>query len=590
MVDWKRTHYCGTINEELAGRDVTLNGWVNRRRDLGGMIFVDLRDRSGLVQVVLNPETLGAEQFAVAEKLRNEYVVSVSGVVNLRPQGQENPNMETGYVEVNVTKLTILAEAKTPPFQIDKADQVDESIRLKYRYLHLRSSELQKTIALRHEMVAEVRSFLNDRGFLEIETPLLIRSTPEGARDYIVPSRIHPGEFYALPQSPQMFKQLLMIGGFDRYYQIARCFRDEDLRADRQPEFTQIDIEMSFVDRDDVIEIMEEMILHVLERVKGIKIDGPLTRMGYQEAMDRFGSDRPDTRFGLELRDVTPGVQNSEFRVFADTVNKGGVVKGINAEGCGATFTRREIDELVEKATEMGAKGLIWIALEEDNVRSPIAKFLSKDELDYIIEALEGKPGDLLLLAADKYDVVSDVLGRLRLVLGRKLDLIDDELYHLLWVVDWPLLVYDEESKRFVAAHHPFTAPVDSDIELLETDPGKARAKAYDLVLNGVELGGGSIRITSRTVQEKMFKALGFTMEEAYRQFGYFMEAFEYGAPPHGGIAFGLDRFVMLLAGRSSIRDVIAFPKTVSARDLMVEAPAPVSSEQLEELKLKVNN
>ncbi|NLJ74614.1 MAG: aspartate--tRNA ligase [Firmicutes bacterium] len=590
MVDWKRTHYCGTINEELAGRDVTLNGWVNRRRDLGGMIFVDLRDRSGLVQVVLNPETLGAEQFAVAEKLRNEYVVSVSGVVNLRPQGQENPNMETGYVEVNVTKLTILAEAKTPPFQIDKADQVDESIRLKYRYLHLRSSELQKTIALRHEMVAEVRSFLNDRGFLEIETPLLIRSTPEGARDYIVPSRIHPGEFYALPQSPQMFKQLLMIGGFDRYYQIARCFRDEDLRADRQPEFTQIDIEMSFVDRDDIIEIMEEMILHVLERVKGIKIDGPLTRMGYQEAMDRFGSDRPDTRFGLELRDVTPGVQNSEFRVFADTVNKGGVVKGINAEGCGATFTRREIDELVEKATEMGAKGLIWIALEEDNVRSPIAKFLSKDELDYIIEALEGKPGDLLLLAADKYDVVSDVLGRLRLVLGRKLDLIDDELYHLLWVVDWPLLVYDEESKRFVAAHHPFTAPVDSDIELLETDPGKARAKAYDLVLNGVELGGGSIRITSRTVQEKMFKALGFTMEEAYRQFGYFMEAFEYGAPPHGGIAFGLDRFVMLLAGRSSIRDVIAFPKTVSARDLMVEAPAPVSSEQLEELKLKVNN
>ena len=589
MSDWKRTHYCGKINEELVGQTVTLNGWVNRRRDLGGMIFVDLRDRSGIVQVVLNPETLGEEQFALAERLRSEYVVSMTGVVSVRPKGQENPNMETGYVEVNVTDLTILAEAKTPPFQIDKAAEVDESLRLKYRYLHLRSSELQRTIALRHQTVTEVRSFLNERGFLEIETPLLIRSTPEGARDYVVPSRVHPGEFYALPQSPQMFKQLLMIGGFDRYYQIARCFRDEDLRADRQPEFTQIDVEMSFVDREDVMEIMEEMILHVLEKVRGVKIEGPLPRVGYNEAMDRFGSDRPDTRFGLELRDVTSGIKNSEFRVFADTVKKGGVVKGINAKGC-ATFSRREIDELTAKAEEMGAKGLLWIALEEEEVRSPIAKFLTKDEIDFITAALEGEPGDLLLLVADKYDVVSDVLGRLRLVLGRKLDLIDDSLFNLLWVTDWPLLVYDEESERFVAAHHPFTSPLDSDVDLLETDPGKARAKAYDLVLNGIELGGGSIRITSRAVQEKMFKALGFTMEEAYEQFGYFMEAFEYGAPPHGGIAFGLDRFVMLLTGRNSIRDVIAFPKTVSASDLMVEAPAPVSPQQLADLKLRLKD
>jgi len=589
MKDWIRTKYCGELRKSDAGSTVILNGWVNRRRDLGQLIFVDLRDRSGLVQVVFDPETLGPEQFQQAEGLRSEYVIAVQGQVVARPEGQVNPNLATGEVEVLVSSLVVLAEAKTPPFPIDRAEEVDESLRLKYRYLHLRSRELQEALAMRHRITAAVRSFLDSQGFLEVETPMLIRSTPEGARDYVVPSRVHPGSFYALPQSPQLFKQLLMIGGFDRYYQIARCFRDEDLRADRQPEFTQIDVEMSFVDREAVMNMMEAMILHVFREVKGIDLPAPIPRLSYREAMDRFGTDKPDTRFGLEIHDLTASLKNSEFRVFAETAAAQGVIRGINVKG-GASFTRRQIDRLSEQAQAWGAKGLIWLAVEEGQVRSPIAKFLKEEEVEAITKELVAEVGDLVLIVAGGYDLVCDVLGRLRLLLGRELGLMDENAYNLLWVVDWPLLVYDEEAGRYVAAHHPFTAPLDEDEHLLETDPGRVRAKAYDMVLNGVELGGGSIRITNRRLQERMFAALGFTMEEARRQFGYFLEAFEYGAPPHGGIAFGLDRLVMLLAKRQSIRDVIAFPKTVSASDLMIEAPAPISEAQLKELKINLRN
>jgi len=589
MTEWMRTHHCGNLNKSNVGETVTLNGWVNRRRDLGKVIFVDLRDRSGLVQIVLDPEILGVENFPVAEGLRSEFVISVTGQVETRPVGQENPNLETGEVEIHISKLKVLSEAKTPPFPIHDASSVEEALRLRYRYLDLRSKELQNTMILRHRAVSAIRSFFDSKGFLEIETPLLIRSTPEGARDYIVPSRVHPGEFYALPQSPQLFKQLLMIGGFERYYQVAKCFRDEDLRADRQPEFTQIDVEMSFVDRDAVMEIMEEMITKVLSEIKNVEIQLPIPRISYEEAMNRYGSDKPDTRFAMEINDVTDHLKQSEFRVFADTIKSGGVVKGINVKGAG-TYTRKQIDDLSEQAVKFGAKGLMWLILEEDNVRSPIAKFLQPSELNDIEKKLQAEPGDLLLLVAGDNALVCDVLGRLRLILGKELNLIDENEFRLLWVVDWPLLVYDEEQNRYVAAHHPFTAPLDEDIDLLENDPGKARAKAYDLVLNGVELGGGSIRITNRSLQEKMFKALGFSMEEAIEQFGYFMEAFEYGAPPHGGIAFGLDRLIMLLAGTNSIRDVIAFPKTVSASDLMIEAPSVVSERQLDELKISLRD
>ena len=585
---WQRTHYCSEVTKELAGQTVTLNGWVNRRRDLGGLIFIDLRDRSGLVQTVCSPETLAEEQYRAAEGLRQEYVVSVSGTVQLRPEGQANPNLASGEIEVNVQSLRILAESKTPPFPIDRQEDVDDSLLLKYRYLDLRRRHLQQAVIARHKIAHYVRNFLDAQGFLEIETPMLTKSTPEGARDYIVPSRIHPGKFYALPQSPQMFKQLLMIAGFERYYQIARCFRDEDLRADRQPEFTQIDLEMSFVEAEDVMNLMEEMMAGLVRAVTGKEVKTPIQRMTWADAMLRYGSDRPDTRFGLELVDVTAAVAKSEFRVFVNTIAGGGVVRGLNAKGCGARFSRRDIDRLVEAAEQFGAKGLIWFNVGEE-VKSPIAKFLSDEEIAAILAKLEAASGDLLLLVADQAPTAADVLGRIRLLLGKELGLIDENRFDFVWVTDWPLFEYSEEEGRWVAAHHPFTAPHDQDLDILASDQGRVRAKAYDLVLNGIELGGGSIRISKRDVQMRMFEALGFSEAEVQEKFGFFLEAFEYGAPPHGGIAFGLDRVVMLLTGQDSIRDVIAFPKTTSAMDLMVGDPSAVSAEQMRELKLKLD-
>lgn len=584
MENWQRTVYGGELGLASVGERVVLNGWVNRRRDHGGVTFIDLRDSTGLVQVVLDPKVLKEEDVVAGEKLRGEYVVSLQGVVAQRPEGQENTDLKSGAIEVRATGLQILSEAKTPPFSIDRSLEVDEALRLKYRYLDLRRTSLQDNLRVRHQATKAVRDFLSNRGFLEIETPFLTKSTPEGARDYIVPSRIHEGSFYALPQSPQMFKQLLMISGFDRYFQVVRCFRDEDLRADRQPEFTQIDVEMSFVDSDTLMQNMEELILHVFKEVKGVEVTSPVPRMKYQEAMERYGSDKPDTRFGLELQSLTEELRESGFRAFSSTVQQGGVIKGINAKGCGKEFSRREIDQLVEKAVGYGAKGLIWMAVEEEGVRSSIAKFLEPKEIEIIKTTLSAQPGDLLLLVADTFATACDVLGRLRLHLGEKQNLIDKTRFDFLWVVDWPLFEYNEEAKRYVAAHHPFTAPLDEDLSLMSEDPAGVRAKAYDFVLNGVELGGGSIRIFQKDVQALMFKTLGFTDEDAQAQFGFFMEAFEYGTPPHGGIAFGLDRLVMLLTESQSLRDVIAFPKTTSATDLMVQAPSRVHPNQLREL------
>ncbi len=580
-----REVYCGELRKKDAGREVTLYGWVQRRRDHGKLIFFDLRDRTGIVQVVYNFEQDEAV-FRLAEEVRNEYVLAVTGTVVPRSEDMVNPRLDTGEIEVQALGLVILNRAKTPPFYIEDGVEVEENIRLKYRYLDLRRPEMQKNLFLRHRVTKLVRDFLDREGFLEIETPMLTRSTPEGARDYLVPSRVNPGKFYALPQSPQLFKQLLMVSGLERYFQIARCFRDEDLRADRQPEFTQIDIEMSFTGTDALLGLMENMFAHIFKEALGETLTTPFPRLTWREAMDRYGSDKPDTRFGLEIRDVTAAVKDAGFKVFRSVLAAGGTVRGINAAGCGY-FSRRELDEMTAIVSQYGAKGLAYFFVEEDGLRSSISKFFLDTELAGIKEKLEGKPGDLLLLVADREETALSSLGALRLHLGGRLGLIDSSLRHFLWVVDFPLLSFDTVEGRYVANHHPFTSPKDEDLDMLEVRPGEVLAKAYDLVLNGVEIGGGSQRIFRRDVQERMLALLGFTPETAREQFGFLLDAFEYGTPPHGGIAFGLDRIVMLMAGRSSIRDVIAFPKTASATCLMSGAPSAVTEKQLAELQIR---
>ena len=582
-----RSHRCTEVSTANIGETVTVMGWVQKSRNKGGIIFVDLRDRSGLLQLIFEEADCGAENFAKAEKLRSEFVIAAVGKVEAR-SGAVNENLATGAIEIRVKELRILSEAQTPPFPVEADSKTKEEIRLKYRFLDLRRPDIQNKLMLRSQVAAKVRSVLTEEGFLEIETPILIKSTPEGARDYLVPSRVHQGKFYALPQSPQLFKQLLMCSGYDRYYQIAKCFRDEDLRADRQPEFTQIDMEMSFVDVDDVIAVNEKLIAKVFKDAIGVDVPLPIPRMTWQEAMDRFGSDKPDTRFGMELKNVSEIVRDCGFGVFTGALENGGSVRGINAEGQGH-MPRKKIDALVEFAKGFGAKGLAYLSVNEDGTyKSSFAKFMTEEQLKALVDAMGGKPGDLLLFAADKNKVVWDVLGNLRLELARNLGLLDKNQFNFLWVTEFPLLEWSEEQNRFVAMHHPFTMPMDEDLDKIDTDPGAVRAKAYDIVLNGTELGGGSVRIHQADIQEKMFEVLGFTKEQAQERFGFLLDAFKYGVPPHAGLAYGFDRLMMLMTGADSIREVIAFPKVKDASDLMTNAPDVVDPVQLEELGIAV--
>ena len=588
MKGLKRTHRCGELSAANVGETVTVMGWVAKQRNKGGIIFVDMRDRSGILQVIFEESDAGAEGFARAEKLRSEYVVAVVGKVEKRA-GAVNENLATGEIEVRASKIRILSEALTPPFPIEEESKTKEELRLKYRYLDLRRPDLQSKIILRSKITMAIREFMSKEGFLEIETPMLTKSTPEGARDYLVPSRVHPGNFYALPQSPQIFKQLLMCSGYDCYFQIARCFRDEDLRADRQPEFTQVDMELSFVDVDDVIAVNEKLLKYICREAIGLDVQLPIARMTWQEAMDRFGSDKPDTRFGMELVDVSGVVAGCGFGVFTAALENGGSVRGINAKGQ-AEMPRKKIDALVDFAKGYGAKGLAYLCvLPDGSYKSSFAKFMTEDQLKALVDAMEGEPGDLLLFAADKNSVVWNVLGGLRLELGRQMNLIDSSKFHFLWITEFPLFEWSEEENRYMAMHHPFTMPMEEDLAMLETDPGKVRAKAYDIVLNGTELGGGSVRISDDKIQEQMFEALGFTKESAYERFGFLLDAFKYGVPPHAGLAYGLDRLVMLLTGADSIREVIAFPKVKDASCLMTEAPNVVDGKQLDELGISIN-
>lgn len=586
----KRTTYCGLVTEAFLGQEITLKGWVNNRRDLGGLIFVDLRDREGIVQVVFNP-AFSEEALKIAETVRSEYVVEVQGTVTKRDPETVNPKIKTGQVEVQVTNIKVINKSETPTFSINEENvNVDENIRLKYRYLDLRRQELAQTFKMRHQITRSIRQYLDDEGFFDIETPVLTKSTPEGARDYLVPSRVHDGEFYALPQSPQLFKQLLMISGFDKYYQIVKCFRDEDLRADRQPEFTQVDIEMSFVDQEDVMQMGEEMLKKVVKEVKGVEINGAFPRMTYKEAMRRYGSDKPDTRFEMELIDVSQLGRDMDFKVFKDTVENDGEIKAIVAKGAAEQYTRKDMDALTEFVNIYGAKGLAWVKVVEDGLTGPIGRFFETENVETLLTLTGAEAGDLVMFVADKPNVVAQSLGALRVKLAKELGLIDETKLNFLWVTDWPLLEYDEDAKRYVAAHHPFTSPKEADIAKLGTAPEEAEANAYDIVLNGYELGGGSIRIHDGELQEKMFEVLGFTKEQAQEQFGFLLDAFKYGAPPHGGIALGLDRLVMLLTNRTNLRDTIAFPKTASATCLLTNAPGEVSDKQLEELSLRIRH
>ena len=587
MVGMKRSHRCTEVTTAQIGQEVTVMGWVQKSRNKGGIIFVDLRDRSGILQIIFEENDCGAENFAKAEKLRSEFVIAVKGKVEAR-SGAVNQNLATGAIEVRAKELRILSESETPPFPIEENSKTKEELRLKYRFLDLRRPDLQRNLMTRSQVAILTRKFLADEGFLEIETPTLIKSTPEGARDYLVPSRVHPGSFYALPQSPQLLKQLLMCSGYDRYFQLARCYRDEDLRADRQPEFTQIDMELSFVDVDDVLDVNERLLQKLFKEICGFEIQLPIQRMTWREAMDRFGSDKPDLRFGMELHNVSEVVKGCEFAVFKNALENGGSVRGINAEGQGH-MPRKKIDALVEYAKGFGAKGLAYVAINEDGTfKSSFAKFMKEEEMNALVAAMDGKPGDLLLFAADKDKVVFDVLGNLRLELARQLDLLKKDDFKFLWVTEFPLLEYSEEENRFVAMHHPFTMPMDEDLQYLDSDPGRVRAKAYDIVLNGVEMGGGSVRIHQSDIQSKMFEVLGFTPERAGEQFGFLLEAFKYGVPPHAGLAYGMDRMVMLMVGADSIRDVIAFPKIKDASCLMMEAPSEVDPKQLEELGIEI--